>query len=340
MNLNIIGNGFDLYHGLPSSYYYFGCYLVENNCELYDELSEMYGFRKGVNSGFPSDDFYYAVEDFFWKDFEIHLGEINSLWVDESLQDDLGLENDDAVDLDMYQYNNSDEIKKALSRWMNNIVDKEENYKIIREKMKTEKFKLNLSKKDYYLSFNYTHTLEKIYRIDENKIYHIHGECTESVEDNLIIGHGNDRRINEIKRDIEKFEGNDFEQASRNRENELKCICYNLTELRKDVAFCIKESKRFFNRIVDKPDKIQVYGLSLGDVDIPYLVYIRERWPDAKWRFSYYFEDQKTNIYNIAEKYLKLPKEQYELFEFCNTFYQDIQESIVFLQKIEKVNKI
>lgn len=27
MNLNIIGNGFDLCHGLPSSYYYFGCYL-------------------------------------------------------------------------------------------------------------------------------------------------------------------------------------------------------------------------------------------------------------------------------------------------------------------------
>lgn len=30
MRLNIIGNGFDLYHGLPSLYYYFGCFPAQN----------------------------------------------------------------------------------------------------------------------------------------------------------------------------------------------------------------------------------------------------------------------------------------------------------------------
>lgn len=29
MRLNVIGNGFGLYHGLPSLYYYFGCFLAK-----------------------------------------------------------------------------------------------------------------------------------------------------------------------------------------------------------------------------------------------------------------------------------------------------------------------
>jgi len=65
MNLNPIGNGFDLYHGSPSSYYYFGCFLIERDLELYEELSAMYGFRKGKSTGYPSDDFTYGVEDIF-----------------------------------------------------------------------------------------------------------------------------------------------------------------------------------------------------------------------------------------------------------------------------------
>lgn len=44
LNLNIIGNGFDLYHGLPSSYYYFGCYLIKTDAEFYEEFSNMYDF--------------------------------------------------------------------------------------------------------------------------------------------------------------------------------------------------------------------------------------------------------------------------------------------------------
>lgn len=44
MRLNIIGNGFDLYHGLPCSYYYFGCFLAKNYYHFYEEMSKMYNF--------------------------------------------------------------------------------------------------------------------------------------------------------------------------------------------------------------------------------------------------------------------------------------------------------
>ena len=47
-NINIMGNGFDLYHGLPTRYYYFACHVLSQDEEFYDELAEMYGFTKGV----------------------------------------------------------------------------------------------------------------------------------------------------------------------------------------------------------------------------------------------------------------------------------------------------
>ena len=53
--LNIIGNGFDLYHGLPTSYYYFACYLLANDETFYDELANMYGFSTGIMHQFSAE---------------------------------------------------------------------------------------------------------------------------------------------------------------------------------------------------------------------------------------------------------------------------------------------
>ena len=121
MNLNLIGNGFDLYHGLPSSYYYFRClFNWKRSWIIWRTFSNVWISQREV--GWVSKlRFTYGVEDFFWRDFEKRLGEIAGLWVEKTLLDDLGLEDDDAVDLEMYQYNNSEEIKKALSRWMKDI---------------------------------------------------------------------------------------------------------------------------------------------------------------------------------------------------------------------------
>lgn len=51
MRLNIIGNGFDLYHGLPSNYYYYDCYLIEKDLEFYLELGEMHSVKTIVPIG-------------------------------------------------------------------------------------------------------------------------------------------------------------------------------------------------------------------------------------------------------------------------------------------------
>ena len=73
MSLNIIGNGFDLYHGLPSSYYYFGCYLIKEQTDLYETIGNMYGliFRK-VHRTYLDFEYDLVVEDIFWREFEKH----------------------------------------------------------------------------------------------------------------------------------------------------------------------------------------------------------------------------------------------------------------------------
>lgn len=48
------------------------------------------------------------------------------------------------------------------------------------------KFKKMFTKEDLFISFNYTHTLEKIYKVDYKNILHVHGEVGKS---NLLLGY-------------------------------------------------------------------------------------------------------------------------------------------------------
>lgn len=136
MDLNIIGNGFDLYHGLPSSYYYFGCYLIERNPELFMAMSKWFGFRYySKMRGYPHEDFEYGVENQFWSIFEEHLGEVNDNAIIGEYDYDLGLEIEE-YDIPMDDYLLADEIRKAFVLWVSETLDVRQNYKIINKHKK------------------------------------------------------------------------------------------------------------------------------------------------------------------------------------------------------------
>ena len=40
MRLNIIGNGFDLYHGIPSKYQDFANWLIQNDAQLFESIGD------------------------------------------------------------------------------------------------------------------------------------------------------------------------------------------------------------------------------------------------------------------------------------------------------------
>ncbi|GAA0741255.1 hypothetical protein GCM10008906_22190 [Clostridium oceanicum] len=69
----------------------------------------------------------------------------------------------------------------------------------------------------------------------------------------MIIGHGNDDRIEKIKEIIKSYEEKyDFTKSSRNRINEYECLLRYLKWLRKDVDICKSECKWSYYQVKTK----------------------------------------------------------------------------------------
>lgn len=336
MNLNIIGNGFDLYHGLPSSYYYFGCYLIKKDAKFYEEIGKMYNLNWCKPLG-PSivHDYEYIVEDIFWREFEKHLGEVDESFIVDTHNYDLCLENSDPIDIEMNDYEIAEKLKRYFAHWVIDTLDKKENYEIIEREMQRAVERLVFNNEDYFVIFNYTHTLQELYKISENKIHYVHGECFgEEDSDELIVGHGNNQRINELRGYIDKLEQSyNFTQEINNTINEYQCLLRYIENLKKDVQWCSVACNQFYQRINGNLDSINIYGLSLGDVDIPYLQQIRHNWPNTKWRFSYYSEKDQRKIDDVATV-LNLNNSEYETFYFANSLANNIREEIIYTQDI------
>ena len=328
-NINIIGNGFDLYHGLPTRYYYFACHVLSQDEEFYDELAEMYGFTKGVMHQFI-EELDRGIDDYgYWNEFERKLGLLSSNWIEYSLQDELDLEYPDAVDLTIDRSSNVEKIQSLLEQWINTEIDIKQNYHMVEKDLGDKK--IDFSDTDVFISFNYTHTLEMVYEIWD--VCHIHGEGNLfGHNDELIIGHGNDQVIQELKWKIKDLEEDDYDQPSRNRKNEYKSELDIINALKKPVNYCIENLRDRLNRIKD-PDKIIVWGFSLSDVDAAYISEIRKKWPKCKWSFSYYDSKDIENINNTV-KWLKFDKEQWDIFEFRNDSAGNIEDKIVLQNKI------
>ncbi|MDK0813381.1 AbiH family protein [Clostridium perfringens] len=336
MNLNIIGNGFDLYHGLPSSYYYFGCYLIKNEPEFYEEIGKIYNFSwiKSIGPAIAHD-YKYVVEDIFWREFEKHLGDVDEFFIIDTHEDDLGLEYNDPVDIEMNENEIAERLKRHFVNWVIDTLDKEENYNIIERLMKKISSRVMFNDDDYFIEFNYTHMLQRLYKISDDKIHYVHGECLGEDDDELIIGHGNNQRIDEIKKYIEELEKNyDFTQKMSNNINEYYCLLRYIESLKKDVSVHSKMCNEFYEKIDDNLDYINVYGLSLGEVDIPYLQQIRLRWPNSKWNFSYYYSEDEARIVDVATTLLNLNEDEYETFYFSNSLSNKIRDEIIKTQNI------
>lgn len=299
MNLNIIGNGFDIYHGLPCRYYHFGCFLIKEDFEYYFDLGDKYGFitRKYHNE----DDYDEVVENHFWSYFEEKLGDLNEWSILGSHNYDLNLENDDPIEIDMSGELEAQRLINYFIKWILTTVDNNKNYRIIKKSFKESDDKIDFDlQKDYFVNFNYTHSLQKIYQIPENHIFYIHGEC-ESEYSNLIVGHGNESRIHEIEEIISNLENDyDYTQETRNEIDEYNLINNYLKELKKPINECMRNVSYFYESHKNI-DVIRIFGLSLGTVDLPYIYQLNRFYSGCKWEFHYYSEADKTRCEEVAK---------------------------------------
>lgn len=328
MDLNIIGNGFDLYHGLPSSYYFFGCYLIEKNPELFIAMSKWFDFRYySKMRGYPYEDFEYGVENQFWSIFEERLGKVNDNAIIGTYDYDLGLEIEE-YDIPMDDYLLADEVRKAFVLWVSETLDVKSNYKIINEYKKLGLFDMIFSNRDKYVVFNYTHTLQRVYQIKDYNVCYVHGECTGEEDDNLVFGHCNEKRMQEIEKIIEEYDKRSLYQAERITQLEHECLLKFMKSLQKDVEGCKVYLNIFYDFFKEEPENINVFGMSLSDIDYPYLEQIKIRWPSAKWRFSFFSSKDSDMIDTVAKK-LGILESQYDKFEFRNDESNNIAMKIV-----------
>ena len=175
--LFIIGNGFDRWQGLPTSYDHFKEFYRKNIREIVKGLQIKTITDHDGNLITPVELVFGDIskpsslpEEFFWN-FESTL----------ALLDDQKLINHfDKSDKGLYNLQETvDEamriLQKAFGDWIASI------------KITSAKSNYNFGDDSYFINFNYTDTLEKRFGVDEINDYHIHGEATDP--EYIIFGH-------------------------------------------------------------------------------------------------------------------------------------------------------
>ena len=158
--LYVIGNGFDLHHGLPTQYKHFKAFLSMVNRQVFN----------WVDAYVPAD------ED--WSDLELALADMDTESVVSDLTGFLASYSDenwsDAGHHD-FQYE-VDRVATGLSRtlqsrfgdWIRSIE--------IPDCSPTHQLLDTLDRNALFLNFNYTSTLSRLYNVPTENILHIHGE--------------------------------------------------------------------------------------------------------------------------------------------------------------------
>lgn len=287
--LLIVGNGFDLAHGLETSLRCFKCYLKYKDDNTRNFLNEV---KKYVP----------AKED--WSDFEQTLGNIdyddirneNSCYIVDPSSDDWR---------DRYNFEYSYEVDKALAfdakistyigEWIRSVVI-------------TENQIFDISGVTDFMSFNYTNTLEIIYGIPKEKICYIHGDCSKGEE--LICGHNDKKIIGKMN-----HENEDLSYPEQEGENRIKESC-NITW--KNPSHNIEKNQVFFNQWTNV-DNIIIIGHSFeNEIDDDYFVYLKKIVsPNCKWKISWYSESDHNNNDSFATR---IGLQKYELFSISSLY--------------------
>lgn len=279
--LYIIGNGFDLHHGVQSSYAAFGEYLKEVDAETYDQLER-----------------YFSVDENFWWEFEAQLAHLDT----DSLIDDAGVHlasygADDWSDSGHHDYEYelkrvvtaiSSTLRRRFGEWVRQLV-------IPSPTMVTDKL-LPLRRDARYLTFNYTDTLQRLYGIPDASVLHIHGAAARE-KDQLILGHGWERTP------ADYFTHNiDHESADVRVIGGYEIVDDYFTKTFKPTARVIETHQPFFQGL-SGIKKIFIMGHSLSHVDLPYLMEMRRHLSDGEiqWQVSFHgsSEDAKAGMESI-----------------------------------------
>lgn len=266
--LHIIGNGFDLAHGLHTSYWDYHQFLLDNGESWFINMMENYF------GNMPSLDNHRQQGNILWSDLERALGEYDIDDIFDFLKD--GHEEDldhmmqyvGAIDAELQYHfvNLKQQFQETFSDWCRSIDVTQAKRKRIP----------HLDSNGLFLTFNYSDTLERVYGIPEANVLHIHGRSSKTNSE-LIVGHNNHASLRR-----------NYEVGFLDMPEIMNTIATTVNGLLKDQQGIIQRHARFFNNL-NQVDTVVVYGHSMAPVDLPYFKAVHNNVsPHARWHFSYF----------------------------------------------------
>lgn len=245
--LYVIGNGFDLWHRIPSSYSCFRDYVRLHGRDVFD----------AVESYLP------AGEN--WSDLEAAFAKIDVDHVIESLGHFMGSYGDDdwsdsghhdfQYEVERVVERLSKKLRSHFGEWIRQLA--------IPTALTVPRRLRFLDTDAIFLTFNYTKTLREIYGVADANVLHIHGNA-ELPDSELILGHAwhpESRRSLNDRSDIEEIDVRLAEAHDILDEYFSKTF--------KPSAQIIRAHGDFFALVSDVKE-VFVLGHSLSDVDEPY----------------------------------------------------------------------
>jgi hypothetical protein len=270
--LFIIGNGFDLSHGIRSGYNDFRDFVKKNDEELFDAVEENF---IGID---------------LWSDFEEALA-----WLDtDSIEDDATnyLESYGVNDWkESYHHDYQFEIQKRIDVITVQLKEKFTQWVLQLENNWTKySCLIPLPNDAIYLTFNYTTTLESLYKLSDKIVFHIHNKIVNE-SSTLILGHSRkptadnsfNKGANLEDQDVRITEGNQILDSY-------------FQDTYKSTEIIIAENYSFFTNL-KSVEEVIILGHSLSPVDISYFQEIVKCIDIGKvnWKVTYHNETDKLH---------------------------------------------
>lgn len=273
MKLIICGNGFDIHHKLNTQYKDYQQYLLEKDPTILTKMSKLKYFDFGLDSIKEKESIFWTdVENNLSYDFyrytkdliEERLSNARKIAEEKSLEAILEDKTEEPpINLDLHgigatSLQNFSGL--ALYKWL----------KTIDLTSTTKDDQLHLDANDFFITFNYTDTLEQIYDIPSNHILHIHGRLndvhnpkTDSDVHNILQFGNPNLDISLIPLYLQQmFQESDLAYQHQNCIEEIK---YFFSLFTKNLKANTGKLKSFIG--VNKSDEIIIMGHSYLGVD-------------------------------------------------------------------------
>ncbi|WP_223594994.1 bacteriophage abortive infection AbiH family protein [Neobacillus bataviensis] len=291
--LFIIGNGFDLHHGMKTRYWDFRNYLLETGKEIVRTMEMFNMFQEDL-----------------WSDFEANLANIDVQLMFDYYSDSLVSYADDNWSdryhhefqyfIDQDTWHMSYGLISQFVKWICSID--------LPTKMCDGIAKYCAEVKDsHYLNFNYTPTLQSLYGIDDEKVFHIHNRVVDERSE-IILGHAVGKpqsNLALVYGDVRTDEAYDS-------------IRQYYATTHKSTASVIAKNESFFNS-PDKYNEIIIMGHSLSDVDLPYIQQIATNLchENTRWYVSFHRESEITSHRRSLER-CSISDNKVSFFSICD----------------------